>query len=222
MHLSEAVLATSDAGRIVLGAGIVLAAAATAVGLRKLDYERMPRVAVLSSAFFVVSLIHFPIGPIEFHLVLNGLIGLVLGWAAFPALLMALVLQAVLFGYGGILAVGINTVVMAVPAVVVYYLFHGAVQGRRNGLALAAGVAAGATGVLLGITLSAVSVAATGEQWREPALVAFLAHLAVVAVEGAITGSVVMFLRKVSPELLDALPALSVPGEIPHACAHDS
>ena len=221
MHLSEAVLATSDAGRIVLGAGIVLAAAGTAIGLRKLDYERMPRVAVLSSAFFVVSLIHVPIGPIEFHLVLNGLIGLVLGWAAFPALLMALVLQAALFGYGGILAVGINTVVMAVPAVAAYYLFHGAVRGRRDGLALAAAVGAGATGVLLGITLSALSVAATGEQWREPALAAFLAHLAVVAVEGAITGSAVMFLRKVSPELLDAPPGLSVPGEIPHACVPD-
>jgi len=131
MHLSEAVLATSDAGRIVLGAGIVLAAAGTAIGLRKLDYERMPRVAVLSSAFFVVSLIHFPIGGTSVHLVLNGLMGLILGWAALPAILIALVLQAVLFQFGGLLAVGVNTVTMGLPAVVCYHLFHRAAADRR-------------------------------------------------------------------------------------------
>lgn len=217
MHLSEAVLATSEAGRIVLGAGMLLAAGGTAVGLRKLDYERIPRVAVLSAAFFVASLVEVPIGAIEFHLVLNGLIGLVLGWVAFPALLMALLLQAVLFGYGGLLAVGINSVVMAGPAVVCYYLFHGAVCGRRDGLALAAAVAAGATGVMLGITLSALSVAAIGEQWGELALGAFLAYCMTAGFEGAVTGSVVMFLRKVSPEVLDAQLGISPLEEMPHA-----
>mgnify|MGYP000653403121 CR=1 FL=1 len=54
--------------------------AGTAAGLRKLDYDRMPQVAVLSAGFFVASLVHVPIGPTNVHLVLNGLVGLFLGW----------------------------------------------------------------------------------------------------------------------------------------------
>ena len=47
-------------------------------------------------AIFVASLVHVPVGPSSMHLVLNGLLGLLLGWAAFPAILVGLLLQAVL------------------------------------------------------------------------------------------------------------------------------
>ena len=53
MHISEGVL---SAPVLITGAG--LAAAGTAIGLKKLDYERIPQVAVLSSAFFIASLVH--------------------------------------------------------------------------------------------------------------------------------------------------------------------
>lgn len=46
--------------------------------------ESIPKVGVLSSAFFVATLIHVPVGPSSIHLVLNGLMGVMLGWAAFP------------------------------------------------------------------------------------------------------------------------------------------
>ena len=72
-----------------------MAAAGRAVSLRRLDYDHLSKVAVLSATFFVASLIHFPIGPTSFHLTLNGLIGVILGWAAFPALLAHLPLMAV-------------------------------------------------------------------------------------------------------------------------------
>jgi cobalt/nickel transport system permease protein len=39
----------------------------------------------------VASLIHVPIGPSNAHLILNGLVGLLLGWGAFPAILVALI-----------------------------------------------------------------------------------------------------------------------------------
>lgn len=217
MHLYDAVLTTSSEGQVLLGAGIVLAAAGTAVGLRKLDYEQVPRAAVLSAVFFVVSLLaHVPLGPTEFHLVLNGLIGIVLGWAAFPALLIALLLQAALFQTGGLLAVGLNTVVMASPAVVCYYLFGPAVRGRHNGLALAAGVAAGTTGVLLAGLLNAASLAAVGQAWEVLSAGVLLAHVMLAAVEGVVTAAVVVFLRKVSPELLGVPRLLSVGVEARH------
>ena len=77
-----------------------------AIGLKKMDYEKLPEVAVLSSVFFVASLIHVPIGPSAAHLILNGLCGVLLGWLAFPAIFVGLTLQGVLFEYGGITTLG--------------------------------------------------------------------------------------------------------------------
>ena len=94
MHISEGVLS----GPVLLS-GAALAAAGTAVGLRKLDYDRIAQAGVLSAAFFVASLIHVPIGPSSVHLLLNGIVGLLLGWGAFPAILVALVLQALFFQF---------------------------------------------------------------------------------------------------------------------------
>ena len=66
--------------------GAVATVAGTAVGLKKLDYNQLPQVALLSAVFFVASLVHVPIGPSSAHLVMVGLLGLVLGWATFPAI----------------------------------------------------------------------------------------------------------------------------------------
>ena len=41
-------------------------------------------------------------------LVLNGLMGLMLGWAALPAVFTALLLQAVFFGHGGYTTLGVR------------------------------------------------------------------------------------------------------------------
>ena len=121
MHISEGVLSPT-----VLGLGAALAAAGVAVGLRKVDDEHLMSVAMLAATFFVGSLVHVPVGPGSAHLILNGLLGLFLGWAAFPAILAALTLQAVLFQYGGITTLGVNTFTMALPAI--WYPF--AKEGR--------------------------------------------------------------------------------------------
>ncbi len=96
MHIPEGVLSAP-----VLVTGAVLAAAGVSVGLKKMDYEKIPQVSVLSSAFFVGSLIHVPIGPSSVHLVINGINGLLPGWLCFPSILVALALQAILFQFGG-------------------------------------------------------------------------------------------------------------------------
>lgn len=218
MHLHEAVLANSTEGIAVLCAGGAAAAVGTALGLRKMDYERVPQVAILSSAFFVVSLVHVPLGPASVHLVLNGLIGLVLGWAAFPALLIALLLQAILFQHGGLLALGINTLAMALPGVICYCLFRRAVLGRRGAVVFSAGLAAGVLGVLLAALLIASALWIAGEQFELFAGGILGFHLVVAAIEGLVTGSVVVFLRKVRPELLEApFLAVSPTMELPDA-----
>ena len=74
MHISEGVLSAP-----VLIAGAVVAVTGTAIGLRKLDLDRVAQAGMMSAAFFVASLIHVPVGPSSVHLILNGIVGLLLG-----------------------------------------------------------------------------------------------------------------------------------------------
>src|SRR4029079_19300373 len=80
--------------------GFVLAALLALWGAWRITDEEIPRVALLTSAFFVVSLIHIPAGPTSAHLLLNGLVGVILGRRVCLAIPIGLLLQAV-FGHGG-------------------------------------------------------------------------------------------------------------------------
>ncbi|MEF8788094.1 MAG: cobalt transporter CbiM [Planctomycetota bacterium] len=199
MHLAEGLLSGT-----VLAAGAAGSAVGVGIGLWRLDEDRIPRVAVLSSAFFVASLIHLPVGMTEAHLLLTGLAGLILGWTAFPALLVALLLQFVLFGYGGLTTLGGNTLTMALPAVICYFVFSDGVRHARRSVAAVLAFLCGAVGVALAAGFTLLALVASGEGFVEPgyALVAF--HLPVMGVEGLVTAFVALFLRRVRPELLCA------------------
>jgi len=200
MHISEGVLAPS-----VLVTGAVLAAAGVSVGLRKMDYEKIPQVAVLSSAFFVASFVHVPIGPANAHLILNGISGILLGWLCFPSILVALALQAILFQFGGITVLGINTVNMALPGVICYYIFSRLVKRERGLLSSAAAFACGFLAVFLSGILVALCLLFTEESFMSVAKLILLAHLPVMIIEGIITLFCVAFLARVKPELLGGI-----------------
>ncbi len=196
MHISEGVLSGP-----VMMAGAALAVAGTAVGLKKIDYDRIVHVAILSSAFFVASLIHVNLGPSSVHLILNGVVGLLLGWAAFPAILVALLLQAVFFQYGGITALGVNSVIMATPAVICYYLFSPFLnKGRKT--VFAASFLAGAGSVFISCLLLGFSLYLTEKSFLEVSLLVVTANLPVMIIEGIVTGFCVTFFHKVYPEIL--------------------
>lgn len=201
MHISEGVLSPA-----VLMGGAVLAVAGTAIGLKRLDNDAIPRVGCLSAAFFVASLIHVPVGPAGLHLVLNGLMGLLLGWVAFPAILIGLFLQALLFQFGGFTVLGVNTVSMALPAVVCFYAFRKFLR-REGRVAAVAAFACGASAILLSGLLVALALFLTGAAFREVAELVVLAHLPVMLLEGLITLFVFLFLKKVRPEMLEAIYA---------------
>jgi cobalt/nickel transport system permease protein len=196
MHISEGILSAP-----VLVTGAALTAAGTAVGLKKLDYERMATVGMLAAAFFVAALVHVPIGPGSIHLILNGLLGLLLGWAAFPAILTALVLQAILFQFGGITTLGVNTFLMAFPAVCAYWLLGPMVRGKGT-RAVVAAFLAGALAVALSGLIMAAALISTGEHFLKAASMVLVAHVPLMAIEGLVTVFVIGFLKKVQPELL--------------------
>ncbi len=196
MHISEGVLSWP-----ILASGAALAAAGTAVGLKKLDYDRIAQAGILSASFFVASLIHVPIGPSSVHLILNGVVGLLLGWGAVPAIVVALFLQAVLFQYGGITTLGVNTVIMAGPAVICYLVFAPMIS-KKPRITFLATFAVGFFSVLLGGIIVGLALMFTEKNFFEVAALVIAAHIPIMIIEGFVTAFCVSFLKKVQPSLL--------------------
>ena len=196
MHISEGILS----GQVLLG-GVVLASFGTAVGLKKMDYDRIARAGILAAAFFVASLIHVPIGPASVHLVLNGIVGLLMGWAAFPVILVGLMLQGVIFQFGGITTLGVNTMIMATPALIGHYVFGPLIQ-KKSVIATAASFSCGAGAILLGTVLVAAALMFTQKDFFKVTLVVAAANFPLMIMEGFITVFCVAFLKKVQPDML--------------------
>jgi cobalt/nickel transport system permease protein len=204
MHVAEGVAPVP-----VAVAGGALAIAGIAIGLRSMKDEQIPRAAVTSAAIFAASVvIRLPLGPSAVHPVLNGLAGIVLGWAAMPVFLVALLLQALLFQFGGITTLGINTVVMGLPAVVSYWFF-----GRRLGRSSSAravfllGSGASVAALILSFVLWAIALLLCGKQLAVIVGLAAGPHLGLIVVEGLFTGFVASFLWRVYPSIFEA-PAM--------------
>lgn len=196
MHIVDGALSNP----VVIG-GAVAAVGGIAMGLRSLPLERIPAAGVLSASFFVASLIHVPIGPSSVHLILNGLAGLVLGWAAFPALFVGLLLQAVFFGFGGLTVLGVNAVNIALPAVLVGLVFRplvargSALQGAIWG-GIGGGLAIAATTLAV-----AVSLMLSGDEFILAAKLVFFSHIPVMVIEALLSGAAIFLARRVKPEL---------------------
>ncbi|MEN8447025.1 MAG: CbiM family transporter, partial [Cyanobacteria bacterium J06555_13] len=85
--------------------------------LRQIDRQgnsaaKVPKAALLTAAFFVASSIYIPIPPASVHLLLNGLLGVILGYFSFPAILIGLFFQALIVGHGGWTSLGVNATMM--------------------------------------------------------------------------------------------------------------
>jgi cobalt/nickel transport system permease protein len=214
MHISEGVLSAP-----VLITGAVLTVGGLVAGLRSIRSEDIPKASILSAVFFVASLIHVNIGPSSTHLVLNGLIGVMMGVGAFPVIFLGLLLQGLLFNFGGMTTLGINTFNMAAPAVLFGYLLRPAINSRSLVVSTIASMLGGSLPVLTSALLVALSLYLTGSQFLLVAGEVVIGNLPVVIIEAFVVMFCVRFLKKVRPAVLDpqfedlAPPAIAA-GEI--------
>lgn len=130
---------------------------------KAMDVARIPFLALAGAFSFVLMMFNVPVpGGTTGHATGATLIAILLGpWPAVIAVSIALIIQAVLFGDGGITAIGANCFNMAFAAVMagygVYRLIGGKVGSKRELLAAGAGsyfginVAAFLTALELGI-----------------------------------------------------------------------
>jgi cobalt/nickel transport system permease protein len=187
----------------VLAAGGAASVAALGVAVARLRSHDIPRTAVLGAVFFVASLITLPVGPTTVHPLLNGLMGLVLGWAAIPAIAVSLFLQMIFFGFGGLTAFGVNVFNIAVPALLVALVLRPWLvrvdDPRRAGLI---GAFAGAGGVLMTGVLVSASLALSNPAYLDAAKVVIVTYLPLAAGEAAITAAAVAFLWRVAPDMV--------------------
>lgn len=213
MHIADGILPLA-----VSVAGYATTSGLTWFSLRRIrrlpdPQSGVPRAALLAAGFFVVSWIHIPIPPTSVHLLLNGLIGVLLGWYAFPAILIGLFFQAVMFQHGGLVSLGVNATLIGAPALLGHLL---AQLARRQGwLAPQRQFSTGAVGFVIGATTLAMSVLLffavqifSFDQidptlQRNALLVAVVGYLPVILIEGVLTAMVITFLARVQPDLLN-------------------
>lgn len=197
-HIPDGILSAP----VLIGGGVI-AAAGVAMALRRLDDRAIVRTAILSAAFFTVSLISVPLGPTSVHLMLGGLMGIMLGWGAALAVLVGLALQAVMFGIGGVTTLGVNTLDIAGPGVVMGLLLGPAIRratGARRGVL--AGVA-GAGAVLGTGALVSLVLALSAPEYTPVARIVLATYVPLALVEAAITAAVVSFLARTEPAALE-------------------
>jgi cobalt/nickel transport system permease protein len=221
MHIPDGYLSPSTCATLY-----VAAAPFWYVGLRRVKALVNTSLTALLSVFsafsFIVMMFNLPLpGGTTGHAVGMGIAAVVLGpWAAMLAVSIALVIQAIFFGDGGITAIGANCFNMAIVGSLTAYGVYRLVSWRA-GLSSRRRVVAGALAGYAGINLSALCAAI--EFGTQPVLfhtaagvplycpypmtisipAMMIGHLTFAGLaELSITGGVVAYLQRADPSLL--------------------
>jgi cobalt/nickel transport system permease protein len=209
-----------------VGAGAVSAAGVTA-GVRQtaktLDKKRAPLAGLVAAFIFAVQMLNFPVAAGTSGHLLGGTLAAVLvgPWAGMLAMTVVLTVQALVFADGGLVALGLNVLNMAIIGTLAGYglfvLIRKVVRRTRSGVAVAAGVAA-----FLSVPIAATAfvveyaIGGTGDAPVGTVLAAMAGvHLLIGIGEGVITAMVVGAVLAVRPDLVygasDLLPAVVAP-----------
>ena len=198
MHISEGILSTQ-----ILITGWAGTCAGVALGLKKTSDYKIVRTALLASTFFLASLVNVRIGPGSTHLSFIAPMGLILGWGAFPAIFVALLLQAILFHFGGLLVLGANTFAMASPALVVYLIFGKSIRESQNKISvMTLSFIAGALAVIMGASIAGAFLGLTDKNFLTAIKLLLAAHIPLALIEGVATAFLITWLKKAAPEIL--------------------
>ncbi len=230
MHIPDGYLSPHTAGALYVVAAPFWAASLRHIR-RRMRSRHAPLVAMLAAFVFLVMMFNIPLpGGTTGHAAGGVLVAVIVGpWAAITAVTIALAVQALFFGDGGILALGANAANLGVVMPLLGYLVFRALRGgarpgdRRFALAAAAGGYAGINAAALGTALL-LGVQPLLHHLPDgtplycpfhlgvtlPAMM--IPHLTVAgAAEAAITGGVVAFLGRHHPEIFEAAGSAASP-----------
>lgn len=216
MHMSDALVSTAVGTALWVGSGAVVYKSSQKIK-DTMESHKVALMGVMGAFIFAGQMINFSIpgtgssGHIGGGILLTALLG---PSAAFITLGAVLLIQALFFGDGGILAYGCNlfnmgffTCYVAYPLIFKPLLSKGISRKRlflASAVAVVAGLQLGAFSVVLETLLSGKTELpfATFVMLMQPI------HLAIGLVEGLVTGAILVFLWQARPEIIDlARPA---------------
>lgn len=225
MHIPDGYLSPVTCG-VMYAVSLPLWARAGVVMRRTFTRRTVPVLALLAAFSFLIMMFNVPVpGGTTAHAVGGTLIAILLGpWAALIGESLALVVQALFFGDGGITAIGANCFNMGfVLPFVGYFIYRliswrspfasrrrwiGAAVGAYVGINAAALMAAIEFGIQPYLFHTAAGVplyCPYGLAQTIPAML--IAHLAIAGpVEAAITGGVIAFLGKYHSDVFSLNP----------------
>lgn len=210
MHMADALVSPVVGGVMWAStAGLVAYCSTRAKG--EVDERQAPLMGVVGAFVFASQMLNFSIPGTGSSGHLGGglLLAILLGpHAAFMTMVSVLVVQALLFADGGLLALGCNVINLGfMPCFVAYPLVYKRLVGEhpgRNRL-MAGSIAAAVVGLQLGslgVVLETVLSGRTELPFATFAALMQPIHLAIGVVEGLATAAVVIFLAQTRPELV--------------------
>ncbi|WP_350345155.1 CbiM family transporter [Proteinivorax tanatarense] len=193
MHIADGVLSTEVAvGTSVAAAGLI------GYALYKVKEDEIPKISIMTAAFFAFALISIPIGPSSAHPLLAGLLGITLKRRSPIAIFVGLLLHAMLFQHGGITTLGVNTLLIGIPAIISWQAYD-FLSSKHKNPALWGGVV-GALGVILCTTILVGVLWMTDARYHEGFIsninLLILAHTPLLFIEGGLTAFAVRYLSK--------------------------
>jgi cobalt/nickel transport system permease protein len=212
-------------------AGGVLAAGAIAGSLRRSRAElaeaAAPLAGLVAVFVFAAQMINFPVGAgTSGHLIGAALAAILVGPAtAVLAMTVVLTVQALVFADGGLTALGLNVLNLAVLApLVAYAVFRLAAQvlPRTRAGTLVAAFLAGWASVVASAAAFSLEFAIGGTTAIEPTTVAvamLAVHAVIGAVEGIITALIVASVSALRPDLVHGLRGTAEPPAVLPAAA---
>jgi cobalt/nickel transport system permease protein len=192
----------------VAGAFWVLAIVAIGIATHRargeLGDQRTALLGVVAAGIFAAQMLDWPIpGGTSAHFVGGAFAGILLGpYLGILAMTAVVTIQALVFGDGGIIALGANLFPMAVLDVVIgYSLFSVLRRYHETGAAFVAGwIAITVSALVLGVGLG-LSEAFAYELWTTVAIMGG-GHFLLGIVEGAITAAVYTSIVDLRPDLV--------------------
>ncbi|MDK2040945.1 cobalt transporter CbiM [Aliarcobacter butzleri] len=195
MHISDGIISIE-----VATVSAVATLAFCVYSFRNLTNEKIALVASMSALFFVTSFIHIPFGVTQIHLMLIGFIGIFLGSLAFISIAIALILQALLLGFGGLSSLGANILVMALPAYLVYLIFKLEILKRLNEKVKFFLV--GFLGVFISSLLLFSVLVFSKDEYLAVGYSIIAVNIPTMILEGIVTMFLLLYIKKSMPKLL--------------------
>ncbi|MBN2736320.1 MAG: energy-coupling factor ABC transporter permease [Spirochaetales bacterium] len=212
MHMADALI-SPVVGAAMLASGAGLAAYSGVKLKNEMDEKKIPLMGVMGAFIFAAQMINFSIpatgssGHLGGGLILAAILG---PYAGFLSMAVILLIQALVFADGGLLAYGCNVVNLAFfTSFIVFPFIYKPILGKsqKPGRIMAASIIGAVAGLQMGsfaVVLETFFSGKTELPFGTFLLLMQPIHLAIGIIEGIVTGFILTFVMSARPDILQS------------------